>query len=412
MDNRSAQVVPVEKTKKPWLVQLMYLFLDRVVINANTRMLYAFVPVFMAGMLLTEGEYFNALAVAGIFGFLTPIVIPFAETKGRRFAMGIALTLFAAGNFLCALVPNFWAISAGLGIGALAMSLFSSASQAYVGDETPFEKRGRFVAVLELGWSASFFIMMPILSVAMSRAAAGNNLWKTPFFLLGGLSLIALLLLRVIIPNTPPPKHIKESGDSGLKLIVLTLKEPYVVVALLYGIFVQLSAEYMNVTYALWLDDMWGIQIATLGIIAFVFGITEMLGEGSVIQFSDRFGKQRMCRLGNALGAVAALAAPFVVGLGSWPAIFIIALFYFSFEIGMVTGFSVMTQVVPKYRAAFMGIYAAMNQLGRIIADYTAAPIMSRFGSNGYAAVSVTAGLAFAVCFVLMLFVKVQNEDV
>jgi len=76
----------------------------------------------------------------------------------------------------------------------------------------------------------------------------------------------------------------------------------------------------------------------------------------------------------------------------------------------MVTGFSVMTQVVPKYRAAFLGIYAAMNQLGRIIADYTANPLMNAFGNNGFASVSIIAGVSFLVCFVLMIFVKVQPE--
>ncbi len=410
MDKSDHAAVPATK-KKPWALQLFYLFMDKVIVNANTRMLYAFVPVFVAGMMLSEGDYFNALAIAGIFGFLNPIVIPFAETKGRRFAIGVALLLFAAGNFLCALVPNFWAIAVGLGVSALALSLLGSAAQAYVGDETPFEKRGRYVAILELGWSASFFILMPILSMMMANAAAENSLWKTPFYLLGGLSLLAFVLLRVIIPYTPPPKHITASGDKGLKLILLTLKEPFVLVSLLYGIIVQMSAEYMNLTYALWLDNSWGIQITTLGVIAFVFGITEMLGEGSVIQLSDRVGKQRMCMIGNVIGAVAAVAAPFIVPMNSTLAIAVIALYYFGFEIGMVTGFSVMTQVVPKYRAAFLGIYAAMNQLGRVIADYTANPIMETFGDNGFAAIAVVAGVAFLICFVLMIFVKVQPDD-
>ncbi len=395
--------------KRSWGARLVYLFVNRLLLNANTRMLYAFVPVFVVGMALTEGQYFNALAIAGIFALITPAIIPLAETKGRRFAMGVATIMFAIGNFIVVLFHGFWIIALGLGVSTLGLAIFQSTCQAYVGDETPFAKRGRYVAVLELAWSASYFIMMPILSVVMSSAAADNALWKAPFLILGVLSLASFLLLKVMIPYTPPPKSVQESGDKGLKLILSTLKSPHVFVALCYGFFIQAGAEYMNLTYASWLDSAWGVQIATLGIVAAIFGAAEFFGEFSVVSVSDRVGKKNMCGIGNCISAVAGILAPFIVGVNSWAAIIVLAVFYIGFEISIASGFSVMTQVVPALRASFMGIFAAVLQLGRIVADFTCNGIL---GADGrFQMVAWIAAICFVLAFVFLRFVKVQPEE-
>lgn len=405
------RVINMTKEKKSWGARIFYLFANRFMVNSNTRMLYAFVPVFLIGMGLSEGQYFNALTIAGIFALFTPMIIPMAETRGRRFAMGIALVLFAIGNFLVILIPTFLMIAAGLGISTLGFTLFQATAQAYVGDETPFEKRGRYVSFLELSWSISYFVGMPLLSILISNASEGNGLWRLPFLILGVASVISLLLLKKIIPYTPAPQNVKEGGEGGLNLIIKALKSPYVLVALLYGFFIQAAAEYMNLTYSLWLDSAWGLQIALLGLVAAVFGIGEFTGEFSVVQLSDKIGKKTMCGIGNLLGAITAILAPFVFNLNPWVSVIILALFYVGFEISICSGFSVMTQVVPGLRAAFMGIFAAVLQLGRVVADFTCSNILTAGANNGFSWVSWVAGGCFLAAFIFLTFIKVQPEE-
>jgi len=71
--------------------------------------------------------------------------------------------------------------------------------QAYVSDQVPYEKRGRLIALMELGWALSFILGMPVVALLIGRFG-----WRAPFPVLAGIDLVLFILILRIVPNAPP----------------------------------------------------------------------------------------------------------------------------------------------------------------------------------------------------------------
>ena len=92
-----------------------------------------------------------------------------------------------------ALVTAATGVYAGAFVGFILLGLgkpaFDAAAQAYVADRTPYERRARYMSILELTWAGGLLVGAPLAGWLI-----GQYGWQAPFWFVGVLFAIGPLL--------------------------------------------------------------------------------------------------------------------------------------------------------------------------------------------------------------------------
>ena len=121
-------------------------------------MVYPFLAVFSRGLGVDLASLSLALTFRSLIGTIGPFAATMGDSRGRKLAMLLGLGLFTVGTSVVVFWPTFPAFVAALIMTTLGKYIFDPPMQAYLGDRVPYERRGRILAVTELGWSLSFII--------------------------------------------------------------------------------------------------------------------------------------------------------------------------------------------------------------------------------------------------------------
>ncbi|OGO11667.1 MAG: hypothetical protein A2Y93_08160 [Chloroflexi bacterium RBG_13_68_17] len=366
----------------------------RTVINTGFRMVYPFLPTIARGLGVQVESVALAVTARSGLGLLAPFFGTVADTRSRRTAMLLALCLYAAGMALVAAWPTYAAFFAALLISATGKILFDSAMQAYLGDRVDYSRRGLVIAVTEFGWSGAFLIGMPVTGWLIAKAG-----WSAPFPWLAGLALAAALFLWRLLPHEAPAARTQRSVWQGMRAVV---SHRPALAGLAVSLLISAANELVNIVYGVWMEGSFGLQIAALGAASAVIGLSELVGEGLVATLADRLGKRSAVAIGIALSASASLALP-VLGRTLTFSLIGLFLFYVCFEFTLVTGISLMTELVPGARATVMAGNLSAHALGRAVGAFLG-PLLFAGGiaANG----AVSASLNVAAIALLLVFVR------
>jgi predicted MFS family arabinose efflux permease len=104
--------------------------------------------------------------------------------------MLIALVMLTIGPFSLGFLPIYPVLFICLFLSGLAKSIFDPSLQAYISQLVPYEKRGKIIGVTEFSWVVSTLVGIPLAGVIIEKFS-----WKTPFFIIGCLSLICLFII-------------------------------------------------------------------------------------------------------------------------------------------------------------------------------------------------------------------------
>jgi len=376
-------------------VQLAVATFARVVINTAHRMVYPFLPAISRGLGVPPEALTGLLALRGALGISAPLFGGLPDRVGRRHALLIGLGLFAGALAIVALFPSVFTFAVFLILVVVAKFIFDPALQAYLGDRTPYTRRGLVIALSELGWSGAALVGIPLAGLLIARGS-----WRSPFWPLVVLGLAALAGLWLVIPRDAPLPGQPRASTAGHWARIW--RSPAVLAALSLGLFTSAANENLGVVYARWLEATFGLSVAGLGLSMTVIGLAELVGEGLVMALADRLGKRRAIALGLAASAAAYLALPFASGslnlaLGGLFVVFI------AFEFTLVASIPMMTELVPEARGRVMSTNVAFHAAGRMVGALLGGYLF-RYGFlwNGLAAVGINL-LALAV---IVLFVR------
>jgi predicted MFS family arabinose efflux permease len=244
--------------------------------------------------------------------------------------------------------------------------VYDPSLQAYLGDRVVYQRRGRVLAIAELGWSLSFIIGVPLMGFLIARYG-----WSAPFPVLALLGLGAFGILAWMVPGD----KVREGVQSGLwanlrKVFTYPPVLPGLVMAMLIGV----ANELINLVFGVWLENSFGLMIAALGAASAVIGLSELSGESLAVAFTDRLGKPLAVGLGLGLNCLAVLALP-VLGTSSTGAVVGLFFIYITFEFAIVSSIPMMTEVMPSARATVMAVAGASISLGRVIGALMGTPL-------------------------------------
>lgn len=347
-------------------LQIIAFTATRTVLNTAHRMVYPYLPAFGRGLgvdLATISLAITARSIAGAFG---PLLASVTDSRGRKTGMLFGLALFTLGVGVVVIWPAYPAFLAALLLAMLGKYVFDPAMQAYLGDRVSYDRRGRVLAITELGWSMAFLAGVPIMGILIARGG-----WAAPFPVLSVLGVGGLIALSWLLPRDPT----HSSGNRNLWANLRAVAGHSTALAgLAMGLLLSSANEVVNLVFGVWMEDSFGLQITALAAATAVIGLSELGGETLTAILTDRLGKPLAIGLGLGLNSLAALALPFL-GASLPGAVAGLFCFYITFEFTLVSSIPLMTEVLPSARATIMAANAAFLSLGRAVGAGLAPPV-------------------------------------
>jgi predicted MFS family arabinose efflux permease len=346
--------------------QVLIFTATRVVLNTMYRMVYPFLAAFGRGMGLDLPTLALALTLRSLAGAFGPFLASIGDSRGRKIGMLFGLFMFILGLGLVVIWPTFTTFLLALILSLLGKYTYDPSMQAYLGDRVVYQRRGRVLAITELGWSLSFIVGVPLMGLLIARYG-----WTAPFPVLTLLGLLAFGVLAWMVPRDAVQSGIQSGLWVNFRKI---LTYPPVLAGLAMALLFACANEMINLVFGIWLENSFGLMIAALGAASAVIGLSELGGESLAAAITDRLGKPLAVGLGLGINCLAAMALP-ILGTNTAGAFVGLFFFYLTFEYALVSSVPMMTEVMPAARATVMAVAAASVSIGRAMGALMATPL-------------------------------------
>jgi len=371
--------------------QLATFTFTRLVVSTAFRMVYPFLGVIARGLGVTVDSIAYAVSLRSALGVLAPLMGSISDIQGRRLTLVYSLVLFAGSMLIIDRWPSYSVLFVGLILSGIANIVIDATIQAYIGDQVPYERRGRAIAVVESGWSLAFVAGIPVVGWSIAKWG-----WSSPFAWLGfmGLALGGMVWFQVSTDE-------RTTGD--LRMLVNGLRKMVTQKSALMGLlfsFTILSAnQLVNIMFGVWMEREFGLHIEQLGAASAVIGFAGILGVVMVALFTDKLGKRWAIGLGLIVNSIASLALP-LLGRSLTGALTSLFVFYLSFEFTLTSAISLMTELVPLARGTFVAANMAAISLGDSIGALAGTWLMR----IGLTANAFTAGALDIIALAILIF--------
>lgn len=371
------------------------LMFARISLNLQFRIVYPFLPAISRGLGVPLATASLLLTVRSLVGALSPVYGLAADRYGRRPLMLAGLVALTAGAALTAVAP-------GMGIALIAFAFlgfskaaFDPAMLAYVGDSVPYARRGRVMSLLELSWSLSWFIGVPLAGFVI----AGFT-WRAPFVVISVAGALAIVALARLCPTCGA--SLVGSGASSLLAGFRQVPWRATLPLLGFTCLTTMANENVFIVYSDWLEKQYQLAIAAIGVASLVISIAELTAEFGSAGLVDRLGKRRSVLIGMLFSMATYLALlPLAGGLAG--ALTGIGLMFLAFEFSIVASIPLISEVAPSARGTVLALNVSAAALGRMAGSLSGPRLWGAQGLPGVALVS--AGLAL-LAIVMLLFTR------
>ncbi|MDP2623432.1 MAG: MFS transporter [Actinomycetota bacterium] len=371
---------------------IAYLFATRLVVNTAYRFVFPFLPAISRGLGVSLGQAGLLVSARSLAGVATPVVVAGIGRGEQRVRLAVGgLILFAGGAAVAAAGGLYAGALAGFVLMGLGKPGFDAAAQAYIADRTPYEKRARYLSIIELTWAGGLLVGAPVAGLLIDRIG-----WQAPFWvtavLVAGAAGLAPLMLDADPGGRAAPigrLHLTRSAFAVLWVVVLF----------------SFGAETTMVVYGAWLEDEFALSLAALGVASTFVALAELAGEGAVLAFADRVGKRRMVSAGLGASAAGYLALG-ALGGGLAPGLIAMSLAFVAFEVTIVSTVPLATEVIPGARSRFLALMMVAVSIGRAAGDAIGPTL---FEWRGLAANTTASAIAALVALgVLLVFTDTE----
>lgn len=361
-------------------VAIAFLTATRLVVNSAHRFVFPFLPAISRGLGISLAQGGLLMSARSIAFVATPAIVASAGRGERRVRLGIwALGMMSVG----ALITAATGVYAGAFVGFILLGLgkpsFDAAAQSYIADRTPYERRARYMSILELTWAGGLLVGAPLAGWLIDRFG-----WEAPFWVVGVLFAITMLAAPALLEADIPQDHSARSrlslDHTGWALLIA---------AALFSF----AAETTFIVFGAWLEGGFGLSLAALGLASTLIALAEMTGEGAVLAFADRVGKLRMVAWG--LGVSAIGYATFAPASTSLPlGLAVLAATFVAFEITIVSTIPLASELAPGARSRYLALLMVALGIGRGIGDLVGPALFTWQGIPANALMSAAGAIA------------------
>jgi len=361
-------------------ISLAFLTAMRLVVNTAHRFVYPFLPAIARGLGISLERAGLMVSARWIAGLGTPgVVRALGRGEHHRRLIAVGLAAFAMGAAITSASNVYLGAFAGFALMGFAKPLYDVSSQAYVADRVPYARRARYLGIIELTWAGGLLVGAPAAGWLIDRAG-----WNAPFWVIAVLAAVAVTLVGLVLDGSA--EHQAGPGVS------VPWDRSSVAFLLVVGI-LSGASEVMFVVLGAWLEDGFGLSLLTLGGVATLIGVAELVGEGGTVAFTDRLGKRTAVAIGIVVAAagfllLAVTHSSLRAGLAST------MLAYLGFEFTIVSAIPFASEIRPRSRARFFAWMVVATYVGRGVGAAAGPVLFNAFGVPGDAVVAALANVA------------------
>ncbi|GGE92030.1 MFS transporter [Sphingomonas prati] len=301
-------------------------------------------PIFAKGLNIdapTAGHVISAYALGVVVG--APLLAVAAARFDRRIVLVVLMALFAAGNALSALAPNFHSLLLFRFLAGLPHGAYFGIASLVAASLVPADKRTQAVGRIMLGLTVATIVGVPFAN--WLGQALG---WRWGFGVVAVLALATVAMVLAFVPRQPADPEASPMGElQALKRgrVWLTLATGAIGFGGLFAVYTYLASTLTEVT---------GASATMIPVVLAVFGVGMTVGNLVIPRFADR---ALMPTAGLLLLWSAAALALYTVSTGHLWSILIAV---FAVGLGGALGTVLQTRLMDVAQEA-QGLAAALN---------------------------------------------------
>ena len=239
----------------------------------------------------------SAMAYALTSTIAAPFIGMLADRFGRRPVILFSLGAYAVAFTGYLLATSAWILIGLRGLAGVCTAGLLPAMTGMVGDIAPEKQRGQWISILTGGGSIGW-----ILGPLLGGLLYDNYGYVVPFAVSIGLTLGALLLAVLLVPETRPPvvhpSHAQSDWRRGWQ--AMSARATFVLL-LVIAFGTMFAWSFIEPEFMFYVYDDLGWSSSELGLVMSAYGVAFMLGAFTLGQLSDRVGRKPVLVVGLAL---------------------------------------------------------------------------------------------------------------
>ncbi|MCB0659011.1 MAG: MFS transporter, partial [Saprospiraceae bacterium] len=251
---------------------------------------------------------------AGISGLLTA---GFADRFDRKKLLLFFYAGFMLGTFLCALAPGFHFLLIARIITGLFGGVIGSIGFAIITDLFALEYRGRVMGFVQMAFSASQILGLPIGLILANRYG-----WHAPFWMIGSIGILVGGVIAIYMRPVRDHLEIKMDKSPIRHLIGTISRSSHILGFLVMALMTTGGFMLMPFASAFAVHNI-GLTLEQLPLLYGVTGAFNIFGGPLIGKLADQYGKFRIFFWGSIVGLITML---YYTHLGITPLLWVIVI--------------------------------------------------------------------------------------
>jgi MFS family permease len=337
----------------------------------------------------------------------SPILGRISDRSGRKPVLWISLVGSAIGYLMLALTSRFeWMLAARILDGITGGNI--SVAQAAMADTSAPEERSKVLGMIGAAFGLGF-VLGPAMAGVLSGSAFGQHLlatrgWHLPFFVAGGLSLTASLLVLFWLPETltDEVRARARSHESRGHALVKALRRRGMPQILGVSLLAMAGFAMMEGTFALMVHQRFDFHQREVGFLFAGIGVLMVIYQGGLVRVVSKRIPERVALITGLV--LMGLALPLMpMASWMWPFLLLFIPLAWGSGMGNTAGSALASRLTPpEDQGSLFGVINAMTGMGRIIGPALGAFTFARWGGQTtYTLAGLILGLALVLALTL-----------
>ena len=277
----------------------------------------------------------------------------------RKHALLFLSTGFTIGTLACSFAPGYYSFLMARSVAGAFGGVISALILSIIADTIPYERRST-----AMGYVMTAFSAASVLGVPAGIYLSTTYSWRTPFFILGLLSILVTLMIFFIIP--PLRKHLESDAPkiNAFRNIYDILRNTNQRRALVFNVILMLGHFTIIPFLAPYMESNIGFSAYDVTYIYLIGGLFTVVLLPIYGKLADKYGNLEVFTIANFLALFSIFAITNLPPVSIAVALCVTSSYFVVASGRSVPATTMVTSVVrPENRGSFMSLRASVVQL-------------------------------------------------
>lgn len=331
----------------------------------------------------------------------------FADRFDRKKLLLFFYVGFVFGTTLCALATTYEFLLIARIVTGIFGGVIGSISFAIISDLFRLEQRGRVMGFVQMAFSASQILGLPI-----GLLLANEFGWHSPFWMIAGFSVI--VGVAIVVYMKPVTEHLKYKTDRNpFQHLWKTISYPDYLKAFVATILLATGGFMLMPFGSAFSINNLKISLQDLPILYGATGVFSIIFGPLSGKLSDKIGKYKVFVVGSIITIIMALIYTNLSVTPLWLVIVINVIMFAGITARMISASALMTAIPkPQDRGAFMSINSSIQQISGGAAAALAGVIVSQASDGTMQNYPLLGGVVAASMLITIGMIFVLNKQI